>query len=273
MLYHAFNEILDSEKNNNCIICAHGPSSEKYISKIEDLQKNNTILRFSVNSWWEYFSIPPDYFCLANSLLTIDKFIDKFLVKTIFYADSADLTPRVNIQNSKINIFGYDQRHFGEQSCKSILRQRCNHVDVCNNRIMWDDGRDLEYAGFDPDGRCCKHMLNGRKTIQEYLMDLCGTNQHYSTGDTVVFHAIAFAIILGCNPIYVAGMDLNYSLGYINNQQAPYINDEWRKYKRNTINDLEILQKSAQNRGIEIINLTSDPWYGTIFPLRNTIAI
>ena len=47
-----------------------------------------------------------------------------------------------------------------------------------------------------------KQLIDGdRLTIQEYLQEISGCDQHYSTGDTVAFHAIAFAIIMGCNPI------------------------------------------------------------------------
>ena len=54
----------------------------------------------------------------------------------------------------------------------------------------------------------CGHgpSLNKNKitpTIQEALQKAGKHISHYSTADTVAFHAIAFAILMGCNPIYL----------------------------------------------------------------------
>ena len=105
-----------------------------------------------------------------------------------------------------------------------------------------------------------------RTTLQEYLQNLTGASQHYSTGDTVSMHAIAFAIIMGCNPIYISGLDLDYNKGYANSDkddwkakaQGP---NAWTPVRENLQNDIRVLSESAKKRGIEIINLNPDPWY------------
>ena len=79
-------------------------------------------------------------------------------------------------------------------------------------------------------------------------------------------HAIAFAIIMGCNPIYVSGLDLDYNKGYANSDkddwkvkaQGP---NAWTPVRENLQNDIRVLSESAKKRGIEIINLNPDPWY------------
>jgi hypothetical protein len=193
-----------------------------------------------------------------------------------FYADSVDGTGRKKIIDSKLNVFGYDQRHFKNKDCKLIIedylsfKDKSNFLEYGNNNIMWHDGRDapeVGFAGFNQFGYCCTQKITNRPTVQEYLQKISKTKQHYSTGDTVALHAISFAIILGLNPIYVCGLDLNYKLGYANGNSCPYQDDEWNKFKNNTLNDLNILNESAANREIKIINLTQNPWYGNIFEI------
>jgi len=102
-----------------------------------------------------------------------------------------------------------------------------------------------------------------RLTVQEELQRVSQHDEHYSPGDTVILHAIAFAIIMGCNPIYVGGMDLDYAGGYAGGNSAPIgADDVWHKQQFNLINDLRILNESAKNRGIQIINLQQKAWYG-----------
>lgn len=102
---------------------------------------------------------------------------------------------------------------------------------------------------------------NFRLTIQEELQRKTNHHEHYSPGDTVILHAISFAVIMGCNPIYVAGMDLDYSGGYVNNNPSPS-DDVWQRQQRNLINDIRIINESAKNINVDIINIKADPWYG-----------
>ena len=146
-----------------------------------------------------------------------------------------------------------------------------------NNGIMWDYGR-WAYAGLCEAARwelhggqwrpynvypCNKVGDSSVKPVQEVLQRVSGLDCHYSTGDTVILHAIAFAILAGCNPIYITGMDLDYGEGYANDENTPR-NDDWQQLSKNLINDLRILNESARMRGIEIINLKKDAWYGQL---------
>lgn len=273
MLILDYKQILDKHKNREAFVCAHGPSLRKYTDVIEKKQKDGSI-RISVNNWSSFFTTPPEYCCIANAEYTIKEYINYSSLKetTFFYADSADMTSRKEVIESELSFFGYDQRHFKNNDCRKILsnydasNNKNNFIDYGNNIEMWLDNRlsEYEWAGFDRHGRCCHQIIKNRPTVQEYLQKISNTNKHYSTGDTVTFHAISFAIIMGCNPIYVAGLDLDYSLGYSNGDLCPYVEDEWHKFKRNTFNDLKILNDSAKNRKIKLINLTENPWYGNI---------
>ena len=124
----------------------------------------------------------------------------------------------------------------------------------------------MVFAAYsDPEGAYKKlnwePAINNRLTIQEQLQETSQSVEHYSPGDTVILHAIAFAIIMGCNPIYVGGMDLDYSGGYVGGHPSPD-DDVWQKQHENLRNDLRILNESAKNRNIKIINMKENAWYG-----------
>ena len=55
-------------------------------------------------------------------------------------------------------------------------------------------------------------------------------------------------------------MDLDYSGGYVGGNPSP-TDDVWQKQHENLRNDLRILNESAKNRNIKIINLHDNPWY------------
>jgi len=87
---------------------------------------------------------------------------------------------RLHIQENGKLILSYDQRHFDGRPCVTGKKN------------------------------CCKllELYPGRLTLQEFIQNKYGMKTHYSTGSTVAIHALAFAMILGCNPIYLQGIEL-----------------------------------------------------------------
>jgi len=273
-------DIIDKHKNTPCFIACHGPSLNKHKKELISARKQEKILRFSVNNWWDYFDSPPDYWILSSSehAFTIKK-VFPILKRTkvpIFYSDDGDFTPKSYIEeNLESDWLVYDQRHWEGKDCIEILKQFKNHVQknknfnfnrFGNNEIMWQPPRCYSNSGHALDRRCCNQNIPARTPIQEELQKLTGTEQHYSTGDTVALHTIAFAILMGCNPIYVTGMDLDYSKGYANSDKTDWKSkaegpNAWAPVHKNLQNDIKILNESAKNRGIEIINLNKESWY------------
>lgn len=283
-----FENILDKHKNIPCVIGAHGPSLKIYKEKIQDLQKQKKIIRFSVNNWWNYFDIKPDYWVLSNTDYTIEKYMN-FLNEnnlTVLFSDDGDFTDKKFIEeNAKFDWLVYDQRHWEAKDCIDILKEfdefyqknnNFNFTRFGNNEVMWHPPRCYHNSGHSRnDRRCCDMNIPKRVPLQEYLQNLTETKQHYSTGDSVSIHAIAFAIIMGCNPIYISGMELDYSKGYANpnfltNANHIHGSSAFTPVRENFFNDLNILNESAKSRNIEIINLTKDPWYNS-FKLGNFI--
>lgn len=271
-------EIINKHRNVPCVIAAHGPSLNLNKEKIIQAQKQKKIIRFSVNNWWDYFEDNPDYWILSSTVFTMERYFNFLNEKklTVFYSDDGDFTSKDFLEkNANFDWLVYDQRHWKKKNCIEILKDFKGHYlknknfdykEYGNNMIMWQPPRHLSNFGLALDGKCCSMNIPARNTIQETLMQISGIDEHYSTGDTVAFHAIAFAIIMGCNPIYVSGMDLDYSKGYANTAITDWKEKEngpnsWTPVKENNLNDIRILNKSAKALGISVINLNPNTWY------------
>jgi hypothetical protein len=272
-------DIQDTKQEKAAIICGHGPSLGPIKERIEELQSQGSLDRFSLNNWYDYFSTTPTYWIISNTNFNIFNMyhqMNEFAVP-IFYSIDGDPTEQSFIDaNLKCDYLPYDQRHFKQKNCRDILESFRNHYqknedfnfnEYGNNSTMWQPprtGGPYGWAGFDPYERCCDRKITSEETIQECLQQLTGHNEHYSTADTVAFHAIAFALLMGYKTVYIAGMDLDYSKGY-DNPEMPINIDHlniWHNYKENTLNDIRILNESAKMLNSRIVNLTMEPWYG-----------
>jgi len=181
-----FKDVIGKHKNIPAVICGHGPSLNFYKKKFVDLQ-NQGWIRYDCNDWFNFMSIPPTYWLFASTVDTIKSQQDKITAynSTILYADSVDLMDRDKVDNILVNTFylPYDQRHFKGMPCgENIIG-------------------------------CCKHIIPNRLTIQEELAKYSKTDILYG-GYNAGCHMIAFALVMGCNPIYVAGIELDYKFGY-----------------------------------------------------------
>ena len=83
--------------------------------------------------------------------------------------------------------------------------------------------------------------------------------------------ALVFAVLMGCDPIYYVGMDLDCSKGYSKNSNDTshrWLNrghlGHWKHIFRDfLLDDMRILKESEELMGIKIINLDSNSWYNT----------
>ena len=137
----------------------------------------------------------PDYWVFANAhwirpWLSRDANAINFInPKMVFVATTAfafqpveliDQQINQSFKNIQTNLFYYDQRHFSGSPCAH------------------------GYAG------CCRayNLLGIEKTIQEVTKELFNTEGLYSTGSTVAIQALSIAILMGCSPIYIIGVDI-----------------------------------------------------------------
>ena len=296
-----FDQILNIHKGKPCVVACHGPSLNKHKKQIENLHKNGKIIRFSVNEWYSFFDQKPDYWVVSNGEFTIKNSIvenelwrsrkypkdvfNKYNVPLLYNA-TADLTTFEFIEKQlKCDYLPYDAKHFRKHQCMRILK---------NFKDYYDSHKNLDYTGYGnniqmwqrpnvegvhpvvaqvhghiapawrPNNKCCEHFVD--KTLQEYIQDISGHTKHAGPGQTVGMFAIMLAAYMGCNPVYITGMDLDYSAGYADTNANLPINfpnvGHWKHVFREFIlDDMRILKESAESLGIKIINLDKNSWH------------
>jgi len=225
----SFDDVRNTQQGAPALIVAHGPSSNEYLDKIA-YYKNLGFVIVGTNDWFLFHDEEPHYSVMANSVFTIQTkhvIFNRYNTKLV-YADSVDATPKeMAEQVLKVDYLPYDQRHFMGMPCGC--------------------------------GACCSRIDGSRLTIQEELQKYCNADKHYGTGDTVALHQIAFAILLGCNPIYFVGVDLDYRLGFARNTgnktsksvHIGAIND----YRDNILKDMQTIKEMVTPLGVKIVNL------------------
>lgn len=256
-----FSDIQGQDSNKVGLVLGLGPSLAKHLPAIKSIDQNKIKFKIiSCNNIDKLTDINFDYWMLAqpadiNSPFNIESNYNRYASRpktTLLYTDCLDLTPRELVARllGNINYLGYDQRHWEGKPC------------------TW---------GNMPNGRhiCCEHIIAGRKCIQEVLQEVTKTDHHYGTGDTVGVHMLALAVILGMNPIYVTGIDLDYTDGYVKNDQPDTehriamgmssINNSPAMVKR-IIKDLTTIRDAAKNIGVDIYCLDKGLKISEIFP-------
>lgn len=218
-----FRDIIDSHLGEEAFIIAHGPSLNNYIPKIPEFAKEGVLI--GCNEWFPIYSTPPAYWVLSNNVMTIRTEIDTMNMlagkTTIVYADTVDNTDKNWIyDNLKADYLPYDQRHKKGKPCN-------------------------------PEDKCCFHLNPYRLTIQEEVQKYTGYHEIFYGGDTVILHCLSLAILLGCNPINIIGIDLDYKKGYANNNcnlisKISYL-DTFDDIRDRLILHLQILVNSAKN--------------------------
>ena len=234
-------DIINKEKNKTAVICGLGPSLSNNIDYIRNNRKDLVVI--SCNDVDLNTDLVPDYWVFANSVQTAPSMVNRFKNypnTTIVHSDSVDTTPREWLKEnlSDMDYVGYDQRHFDNSKCR-----------------------------YCPNG--CDNFIENRLTIQEELQKFTNYNFRYGPGDTVAIHMTALAILLGCKKIYITGVDLDYKKGYYNSNRPPMLSTEFDPFLSNILRDFKIIDDSAKNIGVEVINLSYDSHLASILNTQN----
>jgi len=302
----AYDDIIDRHKNKPCVVSMHGPSLSQHMEQIESLQRENKIIRISVNEWFDFFSEKPDYWVVSNTEFTIKSSVMDDEIwqrvgwpKNVFnhysvpliYNRTADHTTEDFIKNNlNCDFFSYDTKHFKGHNCQTILNnfknyymknKNLNFLDYGNNPQMWQKpnvSSQPEWyknihgkiaAGWSRNSKCCSTIVEGEYTLQEKLQQVSGYQKHMGTGQTVGMVALMLAVLFGCNPIYIAGMDLDYSQGYADRRESRnyYVPNQtlvghWiTTFRDFLLDDMKILKESAALLDTNIVNLNEQSWY------------
>lgn len=251
-----FDFFVNREKGKPCLVAGNAPTIRNF--PFEDF-KGVYILCGSAPQTLEK-AIPFYYWVNANSVFPIPKKhkneINAIGDSIFIFADSVAYSGE-NIydhnfleKNLNVRWFAYDQRHFNHKKCQPLL-DCCKLVDLYPRRI----------------------------TLQEFIQQHFGMDSHYSSGSTVAIHSLAFAILMGCSPIYLQGIELPlYAKDYYHSNKLSIYNlrefynsrmahlREWINGKPvlspfstdipQILADFEYLVNLCHKIGIEIYNLS-----------------
>jgi hypothetical protein len=231
-------------------VFGHGPSLQNYLSHLQNLCKDNEII-ISVNDVDSFTNISPDFWVTSNPDYSIPKIYDrinKFPNVTFVYSDVVDVTESSIVASLlKVKYYTFDSFHFNSEP---------NIFYVKN----WRLGCKRNWLN------CCDYITN-RLTIQEFLQKISKYENHYSTGDTNILHALSLAIILGCKTINLYGVDLDYSKGYVSghltNEKGATHGDSFDYWMDRLKSDFFIINESAKVLGIKI------NYFGDSIALKN----
>lgn len=238
-------DLIGKHKNKPGLVIGHSPVLNFYSNYLDTWKNENKFVQFETNEWYDFRNEPPNYWVLANNQLTTDKIVNILLQKQkletiLCYAYSADHTDISNI-NFPVDYLPYDERHYYGKECGS--------------------------------GICCNYRKEGVLTLSQEIQKLTKYKDIYPRGvGTSIVHAVAFAILTGCNPIYIVGVNLDYKLGYAKNTGnilAPP-NSDMNDYLSPTLKAFEVLRNSAKKIGINIFVAIPNPDFG-IFEKRNLL--
>lgn len=240
-LRQALSDIIGLHKGKAGYVCGMGPSLRTQLKNFAELSKNKDANIFvCCNDYDLVTEINADFWVIASSVMTVEKLHSRFNAKpntTLVYADSVDT---INVESAdkllNVNYIPYDQRHF--------LKLRCS--ELLSNLSLQHLG------GYDAAEKCCPNLKS--ETIQECLQRISGHDKHYGTGETVALHMLALAIILGLSPIYIIGVELDYTQGYVDSRITN--DDTFEHWMPNLLRDFSIINESAKKMGVEIINLS-----------------
>ncbi len=136
-----YSNIIGKHKGETCLILAFGPSLNRILDKLQTY-KSKGIKTISCNDWYNFFSVQPDYWIIANSEMRMNNHYQKFNEYTIplFYSKSADFSDENWVeQNIKCNYFpychNYQNKKSGEKENNEILQEYTHY----NKRLTGGD--------------------------------------------------------------------------------------------------------------------------------------
>lgn len=180
-----FEFFIDREKNKPCLIAGNAPTVANFpFDKFKGIyilcNEGPRLLRklVSPNYWVSAnydFPVPQKHLKIINSIKDyIFIFADTAIYWQKYIYDYNFLK-----ENLKIPWFGFDDRHFGHKKCEP-LQNCCGLVDLYPNRV----------------------------TLQEFMEHHFGLENARQETGTIIVYSLMFAILMGCSPIYLQGVEL-----------------------------------------------------------------
>jgi len=220
-----FKSIEGSMKGKIGIVCGLGASLKPYMKEFSRIseEEQDKYCFIGCNHINSKAKIIPDFWVVANSEFTVPKYFET-----------------MNRHKDKTTLlYAYSVDETPPDQVDTKLD--CDYIPYSEREVLVNEGD---------------------STIMKYVQDMTGHSEPYVGAGTVAVHMLATAIIAGCNPIYVAGVDMDYSQGYCDGTTN---GRRWLKqYVPNIQESFNILRESAENIGIEIFNLNPNPHYNSL---------
>ena len=179
-------ELEDIHKGETVVICGHGPSLNKVINEIEEKQSNNGIRRISTNGYWNFFTKSPDYYFICNP------------------------------HSSAPEVF----------EATSGLGMKCPHVIDCDFFINRPPRPPLINGVKISTYNLFQKATPENPNFINYVSKKFNEDPWPDGGWlTSLFVAIDFAFFCGFSKILIAGMDLDWNIGYANVTSYDYLPD------------------------------------------------
>lgn len=132
-------------------------------------------------------------------------------------------------------------------------------VDKTN--AQWRDSRIK--ANFFP---YVERGMDNPDDIRNILMEYSGLKSRYKGVGTSVVHSLAFSVIMGCNPIYICGVDLDYKKGFAKHKSrtrlANYRPNDLTDFYQVTLDAFKVIKEHADHLGVEICVTHGNPTHG-----------
>jgi hypothetical protein len=221
-------DYINKESGKTAYVCGLGPSLRPYLPLLKNNENNKSSFIISCNEVDIMTNLIPKYWVLSQhvelNIRNMNERVKKYSDTILVHGDSMDTTPRNWIFENVTNEYiGFDQRHFQSQKCTG-----------CPNN--------------------CANLIEGRLTIQELLMKITGCQERVGTGHTVMIFMVALSIILGAKNIYILGVDLNYSNGYVDGITTNSF--DYAPWMADILRDMDVMRISAESIGSKIFNLS-----------------
>lgn len=240
--------LVGRESDKICHVIGHGPSLYKYLDHLSNL--NSDHITVSVNDIDMCTNIKPDYWIVCNPCYNMDclsQRVNKFTDTKFVYCDVIDMTSFDKVDSLlKVDYFTFDFLHFKSSQNSFFVK---GQEFGCQKAWI----------------PCCSRIQD-RLTIQELLMRVSGYENHYSTGDTIILHALALGIIIGSKVINLYGVDLDYNKGYVNKYSTN--GDSFDFWMDRLQSDFYVIKESAVKLGVTINYFGENQLLKNIFDLN-----
>lgn len=236
----------NKHKNNPALILCHGPQLNELTPKLESI-KNKGVIIFGCNEWLEFYDTEPTYWVLSGCMI-------KQLIKMGYSIKNTI------IYNDAIDVINYSEA--GEYIKRDYIVFYSRKDDKANRKL-----KDLDQT---------------RDTIQDQIQAFTGSEENFGIGCNVSVYMLCCAILMGCNPIYLGGVNLDYQGGYADHKRIDLSIDKsldkfkagWEgrfdPFKEDFVKQTSIILNSAKKIGIDIYNTNETAWYDHI-PYKNII--